>query len=284
MKNKWPAKPGLSLLLTGAVSLLGCISLAQSSGSDSNTNANAAPSAALSVTHCVSDACHMNCRPHRQPKPELSSPLRFTSCPATVAYAHSYPSGQINEYSTVPADKGSLIGTLTLPTPYTAADFATDSSGQIYVAACGPTNPVGVVFVFPPNSIGAAAPSSTIEIGSCGGGVSDIVMLAVDPAGQYLYVETPAGANPPQTISVYPTAASGAPVPIRTLQLPIGVGGWMGDFTADADGDIFVAGAHSSYNGIVNVYGPTAAGSDVPIRTITFENAQSMPTATSSRM
>jgi hypothetical protein len=69
---------------------------------------------------------------------------------------------------------------------------------------------------------------------------------------------------------VYPVAASGTPVPVRTLQ---GTEYW-GDIGADADGNIFVAVEGSECNGVINVYGPTATGSDAPNRTIAFENGQ----------
>lgn len=102
--------------------------------------------------------------------------------PATVAYAFSIepvPARQINEYSTVPADNGSLVGRLTLPTPYDALQIATDLSGRIYVAACTNTGPVEVVFVFSPHSTGTDAPTSTIEMGAC-----DLIdAIAVDPGG-----------------------------------------------------------------------------------------------------
>jgi hypothetical protein len=229
MKKKWLATIGLSLILTGAVCLLGCSSLAPSSGSKGTSNAA-----------------------------------------ATVAYVQTSPYGDFNEYSTVAADNGSLVGKLTLPTPYFAQQFATDLSGRIYVAACGPTNEAAEVFVYPPNSTGTTAPSSTLEIGSCASGVSDMVALAVDPAGQFLYVETPAPVDSPKTISVYPVAASGAPVAIRTLQLTTG---W-GDIAVDANENIFVTGSTSGPNGVINVYSPAATGSDAPTRTITLENEQ----------
>jgi len=228
MKNKWPATVGLSLILTGAACLVGCSSIAHRSGSTGTNNG---------------------------------------SGPATVAYAFSYPRGQINEYSTV---NGSLLGTLTVPTPYTAQQFATDGNGQIYVTGCGPTND-GEVFVFPPNSTGAATPSSAFELGSCGGGINDIYTLVVDPAGQYLYVQGPAIADVPQTVYVFPVAANGPPVPVRTLQLSIG-----GLGAVDADGNIYTSGVAygSGCNGVVSVYGPTASGTDAPISTITIANEQ----------
>lgn len=226
-KNKWPAKLGLSPILAGAICLLGCSSVAPTSGG-TGTNTSIAP--------------------------------------ATVAYTFSSPSLQINEYSTVPADNGSLVGTLTLPTPYVAQQFATDLNGQIYIAACTDANGSGEVFVYPPNSTGAAVPSNTIKIASC-----DVVDFVVDPAGQYLYVETQEAVDAPQTVSVYPVAASGAPVPIRTLQLPTAPWG-VALAAADANGNIYAPGSTSSSNGVINLYGPEATGTDAPIRTITFEN------------
>jgi hypothetical protein len=184
---------------------------------------------------------------------------------ATVAYALSFPDGQINEYSTAPARSGSVVGTLTLPAPYFVQQFATDRNGQIYVAACTDGNGPGQVFVYPPNSSGTGAPSKTIEIASC-----EIVEFAVDPAGRYLYVETPVAVDAPKTISVYSAAASGAPAAIRMIQLPMALSGFP--FAADADGNIFVPGSASSYNGVIYVYGPESTGSDAPIRTITFVN------------
>lgn len=243
MKVEWPARLGLSLIVTGAVCLVGCSSVAPSNSGNSGSSTG-------------------------------GTGTKSNTAPATIAYAYSnppgQPAGQINEYSTV---NGSLVGTLTLPTPYLAQQFATDGSGQIYAAGCGPTND-GEVFVFPANSTGAATPSSSFELGSCSS-VNYISALVVDPAGQYLYVQGPEFDDAPQTVYVFPVAESGPPVPTRTLQVSDSTGPWVILSAADATGNIYVSGASGSgCNGVVTVYGPGASGSDAPIRTITIANQQ----------
>ncbi len=117
----------------------------------------------------------------------------------------------------------------------------------------------------------AATPSRTININS-----DDVCALAIDPAGRvYVAINTGSAADaPPPTVSVYSATASGTATPLRTLELtnifPTGVS----DITADAAGNIYVAGyMRMSEGGAIAVYPPTANGPSTPIRTITLTNS-----------
>jgi hypothetical protein len=182
--------------------------------------------------------------------------------PGSVAYLIGSPSYEIVGYSTVPGDNGSSVGTLTLPPSYWAGPVATDSTGQIYVAAAAdPVDPLnlGDIFIYPPNSTGAATPSRTVKLNSGG-----IAGLALDRAG-LLYVAFAGEPNP--IVSVYSATASGTATPLRTLQLTNVL--QVNDIAADATGNIYVAGYMSPENAIA-VYPPSATGPATPARTITL--------------
>ena len=183
---------------------------------------------------------------------------------ATVAYMIGSPSSEVMAYSAVPADNGSSVATLMLPPSYWAGPVATDSSGQIYVAAAAdPIDPLnlGDIFIYPPNSTGAAIPSRTVNVNAGG-----IVALAVDPAG-LLYVAIAGDFQGTPTVTVYSPEASGPATPLRKLQLTNVL--QVNDIAADAAGNIYVAGYMNPENGIA-IYPPTASGPATPIRTITF--------------
>jgi len=189
--------------------------------------------------------------------------------PATAVYMIGDVDTAINGYSIVPAESGSLTGTLTYPASYHGGPLATDSASQMYVAvAVDPIDPLnlGDIFIYPPNSTGAAIPSRTININSY-----QASALAVDPAG-LLYVAINTGSAedaPPPMVSVYSATASGTATPLRTLQLtgifPTGAG----DIAADAAGNIYVAGYTGTGN-VIAVYPPTATGPATPVRTISL--------------
>ncbi len=184
------------------------------------------------------------------------------TAPATVAYMNGSGGAGIVGYSTVPANNGSSMGTLTLPPSplYYGGPLATDPSGQIYIAAADGANHAAQILIYPPNSTGAATASRTINL-------NDVNRLAVDPAGR-VYVLNLAGGYGPPTVAVYSATASGAATPLRTLQLT-NVLPPVADMTADAAGNIYVA-AYLGNGWTIAVYPPTATGPSTPTRTIDF--------------
>jgi hypothetical protein len=232
MKNIWLPSLGLSAILAGSIGLAGCSSL------------TSVPAGA-----------------------DLRHHILPASKAATVAYMIGSPSTEVAEYSTIPANHGSSIGTLTLPPSFWAGPVATDSGGQIYVAAAiSPVDPqnLGDVFIYPPNSNGTATPSRTIDVNSY-----DVSALAVDHA-DLLYVAISNGSDATPSVSVYPATASGKATPIRTLQLTNVL--QVNDIAVDGAGNLYVAGYMSPENAIA-VYSPTATGPATPTRTITFTNS-----------
>jgi hypothetical protein len=188
--------------------------------------------------------------------------LPANAAPATVAYMNGSSYTGIVGYSTVPADNGSSIGTLTLPPSplYYGGPLATDPGGQIYVATADGTSHAAQILIYLPNSTGAAAPSRTINI-------IDVNRLAVDPAGR-VYVLNLAGDLGAPTVSVYSADSSGSATPFRTLVLT-NVLPPVADIAADAAGNLYVA-AYIGNSWTVAVYPPTAAGPSMPTRTIDF--------------
>jgi hypothetical protein len=190
------------------------------------------------------------------------SPVYVNTEPATVAYVNGSSAAGIAAYSTVPANDGSFVGILTLPSSplYYGGPLATDPIGQIYVAGGDGTNHEAQILVYPPNSTGTATPSRTINI-------SDVNRLAVDPTGR-VYVLNLGANNGPPTVAVYAADASGTATPVRTLVLT-GVLPPVEDMVADAAGNIYVA-AEIGNGWAVAVYSPTANGPSEPSRTIDF--------------
>jgi hypothetical protein len=223
MKNGWAESFGLVVILVAAIDLAGC-------GSATNP-----------------------------------SPVYINTAPATVAYVNGSIAAGIAGYSTDPANNGSLVRLLTLPPSplYYGGPLATDPSGQIYVAAGDGTNHAPQILIYPPNSIGAATPSRTIN-------VNDASWLAVDPAGRVYVCTLPAGwtTGAPMTVAVYAAGASGTATPLRTLVLR-NVFPPITDIVADAAGNIYIAG-YIGNGWSVAVYPPTANGPSTPARTIDF--------------
>ncbi len=199
------------------------------------------------------------------------SPGHSNTGPATtVAYMIGNVSTEIKEYSTVIANNGSPINTITFPPSCYGGPLATDSSGQIYVGvAISPVDPLnlGEILIYPPNSTGTATPSRTIGLNSY-----DIFALAVDPAGllYVLYDPMQEGSDATPTVTVYSATASGTATPLRTLQLTNLLPTFR-DIAADAAGNLYVAGFFSDSTGnAIAVYPPTATGLATPTRMITF--------------
>lgn len=232
MKNSWPTRFGLSVLLAGAVGFSGC------SGVAPNLPANNVPP---------------------------------NAGPATAAYMFGHESSGILgilEYS-ISHDKGSPFGTLTLP-PSTAisGQLAADQTGQVYIAASPANNePVAYILIYPPNATGASIPSRTIELS---GTIEAVFALAVDPAGQLLYVVTQEVYQGPETLNIYSATGSGLEMPLRTVPLANGAS----DIAADAAGNVYVAGwVNDGAAAAIAVYSPTVNGADMPARTITLGDA-----------
>ena len=199
----------------------------------------------------------------------LLSGCSSSNAPATVAYMWGNSQAMANTgglpqtvlaYSAASAD-GSLSGTLTLPALYEGWPLAADSGGQLYVGGLN-----GTVLAYARHSTGTAAPSRTINVNSS----DEITALAVDPNG-LLYVGT-VGTNE-YAVTVYSAEASGAALPLRTVQPPYSDSVQFLDLAADAAGNIYVAFypvlPGSGPLGYIDVYAPGATG-PTPTRTITF--------------
>jgi hypothetical protein len=209
-------------------------------------------------------------------------PTATSVAPPTVAYVwgNDYPTYYVDspqtilEYSTASPETGSSIGTLILPTtPCNSGEaLAVDSQGQLYVACFNTSSPPQIL-VYPPNSTGTAVPSRTIEMSA---DYYEIDSLAVDANGR-LYVgalestESPGGAF---AVIVYAAGASGLAAPLRTI--PLAANDGLIDVSADASGNVYVAGypeynySHNLPLGFVNVYSSNANGSVAPMSTIDF--------------
>jgi hypothetical protein len=188
---------------------------------------------------------------------------------AKVVYLLGSVSTSIKGYSVQTATNALPISTLTFPPNYHTGAVATDSSGQLYVAAAlNPVNPanLGDIFIYPPNSTGQATPSRTIDVNTY-----DVCALAVDANG-LLYVAINAGGSGNQSIVVYPPDASGNVTPLRTLAVN-GLAQIL-DIAVDAAGNIYVAGNGVSGDDAIAIYSPDANGSAaVATRTISFPNS-----------
>lgn len=198
-------------------------------------------------------------RARRQPCVPLTGP-------ATIAYVPGiYPVPQyyagVFEYSIAPADNGAKVGALYLPPGDGEGDIATDSFGQIYVAATNKST--CQILVYPSGSVGGVAPSREIIDASC----ADLV--AVDPVGR-VYAARLGDCSIPTTttVTVYSAMASGAASPLRTLQLTDVCN--MFDMAADVSGNIYVAAWMLLPNSqaAIAVYSSDAAGPATSSRTI----------------
>lgn len=205
------------------------------------------------------------------------SQLPANTAPATVAYvwgnddqnqSASGPPQTILKYSTVSPSSSSPAGTLTLPPLFNGWPIAVDSFGQLYVGGFFYPNDNPLILVYPPNSIGAATPSRTIEIN----GPGEIITLAVGPNG-LLYVGIVGTES--IAVAVYSADATGTVAPLRTVQLPYSDSVQYLDVVADAAGNIYVAFypvlPGTGPPGYIDVYAPDATG-PTPTRTITLSS------------
>jgi hypothetical protein len=275
MKKKWLATIGLSLILTGAVCLVGCSSLAPSSGSKgTNTNANTAP--------------------------------------ATVVYMFNPPVG-ITGYSAVPTDPGAVVASFSQGGPgqmandptgqiYIAGTHFAANQGYVFIYAPNPglnavptrtinlsffpnrlaADPAGRVYavednvgsglpftlyVYSATASGSATPLRTLALTNVGF-VEDI---AADAAGN-IYLAGYFGGQ--WAIAVYPPTATGASTPARTINFGISQ---VYGVAVDPAGDIFVNVCPGCYEGktfAIEEFAPGASGADAPINTISIAIAE----------
>lgn len=233
MKKK-RATIGLSLIVTGAVCLVGCSNLAPSS--DSTGTSNAAATVAYTF---VGDGSGIE---------------------------------QIAGYSVAPGNVGTVVSSVAQTPPYgLGGRIATDQTGQVYstsysYSANNSTASVEID-VYPPYPTGVTSPSRSIQIPFLSVPAFGIFGLAVDSAG-LLYVGYLTANGGEATVLVYSATASGAATPIRTLQLMNSEVDYdAGDMAVDAVGSLYVVG-YATNRPYVWVYPPAANGPSMPSRTI----------------
>ncbi len=279
MKEKWPAELGFSLILTGAVCLLGC-----SSSVPTNTGANPIPPATVAYAWGVSEA---------------------NGNPLTIL-----------EYST---GSGVVTGTLTLPSGFTGTTMATDSRGYLYVPgiigntnaqvliyppkstgaatpsrtidipnsdepnllAVSPTNLVYVitggwptgsfVSVYSADASGFATPLRTVQVNT----TDTMLDLAADAAGNIYIVRWPTFVinNLASYIEIYSPDASGSPAaPTRTITSSSFIFG----ITVDTQGNVLANACQNAVSCAIQEFSPTAAGAATPFNTINLPQAAGM--------
>ena len=130
--------------------------------------------------------------------------------PATTAYMLNPEFSSLVELPITPGVGTPTEGALTLPPSYgTWGGFRTDAQGNLYIPTRGSDIAACQILVFPPNSSGAVTPLRVIEV------TSDLTDLAVDPAGQVLYVLTASVGNIPSSITAYSALGNGPATPLQ---------------------------------------------------------------------
>jgi hypothetical protein len=150
-------------------------------------------------------------------------------------------------------------------------DMVADAAGNLYVAACLRNNG-WAVSVYAPTANGPATPTRTIDFGA--NGTAWVYGVAVNSAGN-IFANLCSGCyEGASTIEEFAPGASGAAVPIKTINLTAGSLGQInagGPVRVDGAGNIFTSLAilpPSPGGPLLNVFygfGPDATGDAVPI-------------------
>ena len=150
------------------------------------------------------------------------------------------------------------------------SDMVADAAGNLYVAGSTPNG--WVVAVYPPTAIGPSTPARTIDFGA--DGLAWVYGVAFDSAG-HIFANVCSGCYVgASTIEEFAPGASGAAVPIRTINLSAGSLGQVeagGPVRVDGAGNIFTSiaisppGPEASLIKVFYGFGPDATGDAVPM-------------------
>lgn len=190
---------------------------------------------------------------------------------ATSLYAVDESNSRIDIFSAKASGSAATTSYITIPGHVDLHTVAVDATGQVYAGVEDNASGNGIIQIYPS---GASTPSRNITLQGPsfpGMTVSPPYALAVDTSG-LVYVGTVNGAP---HVYIFAANASGAATPLRTLQ-PANIT-YISDLAVDSTGNLYVNGGYLTnplgsptiYSGVVDVYSPTANGTDVPSRIVT---------------